>query len=71
MDYLLERFRGQNAPGAAGADAVLRSLAHHGCVLGLNLVDHAHFRRLAIGVLVHAQILLGHFVDVLVSAAVP
>ena len=34
------------------------------CVLGLDLVDDADFAGLAVGILVGAEIFLGHLVDV-------
>src|SRR5579883_1858252 len=43
-------------------------LTHGGRVFGLDLVDHADFPGLGIGILVNAQVFLGHFVDVLAGA---
>ena len=44
------------------------SSAHHGCVLGLDFVDHSGFRGLAIRVFVHAEVFFGHLVNVIVGS---
>src|SRR6266851_2205481 len=43
-------------------------LSHSGRVLGFDFVQHPYFAWLTIGILVYAQILLGHLVDVFVGA---
>ncbi len=42
--------------------------AHHRRVLGLDLVNHADLARLAVRILIYAEIFLGHLVDVRVGA---
>src|SRR5205807_6527754 len=43
-------------------------LSHHGGVFGLDFVEDADFAGLAVGIFVHAEILLGQLVDAVVGA---
>src|ERR1700677_1682038 len=56
------RLRSGQAADATSADAT--ALAHHLRVLGFDLVDHADFAGLAVGVFIDAEIFLGQLVDV-------
>src|SRR5580698_2718896 len=56
-------FVGQPRDAGATRWALLITLAHHRYVLGLYLVDHAHFAGLAVGIFADAEIFLGKLVD--------
>src|SRR5437762_13094399 len=46
----------------------LRMLPHHGCVLRLDLVHHAHFIGLSIRIFIDAKVFFGQLINVGVSA---
>src|SRR5207249_1471460 len=46
----------------------LRMLPHHGCVLRLDLVHHAHFIGLSIRIFIDAMVFFGQLINVGVSA---